>query len=85
MIPAGTPLAPRNPGVDAWDALPVNQQRLACRLQEAFAAFLDHTDAQIGRLTSFLSQIGELDKLATRERYLQLKYQGIEGEDPPIG
>ena len=24
---------------------------------------------------------GELDKLATRERYLQLKYQGIEGED----
>ncbi|WP_432769188.1 hypothetical protein [Sphingopyxis sp.] len=24
---------------------------------------------------------GELDKLATRERYLQLKYQGIDGED----
>ena len=26
---------------------------------------------------------GELDKLATRERYLQLKYQGLEGEDMP--
>ena len=26
---------------------------------------------------------GDLDKLATRERYLQLKYQGIEGEDTP--
>ena len=27
---------------------------------------------------------GELDTLATRERYLQLKYQGIEGEDKPV-
>jgi hypothetical protein len=24
---------------------------------------------------------GEMDKLATRERYLQLKYQGIDSED----
>ena len=39
VIPAGTELAPRNPGVDAWDGLPDNQKRLACRLQEAFAAF----------------------------------------------
>jgi hypothetical protein len=28
---------------------------------------------------------GELDKLATRERYLQLKYQGLEGEEPLQG
>ena len=33
---------------------PRTQQRLACRLQEAFAAFLDHTDAQIGRLVDGL-------------------------------
>ena len=54
VIPDGTQLAPRNPGVDAWDDLPENQQRLACRLQEAFAAFLDHTDDQIGRLVDGL-------------------------------
>jgi arylsulfatase A-like enzyme len=58
---ADTQLAPRNPGVDAWDDLPENQQSLACRLQEAFAAFLDHTDDQIGRLVDDLRGLGELD------------------------
>jgi arylsulfatase len=61
VIPEGTELAPRNPGVEPWDTLPVNQQRLAVRLQEAFAAFLDHTDDQIGRLVDGLRAIGELD------------------------
>ena len=61
VISADTELAPRNPGVDAWDDLPENQQRLACRLQEAFAAFLDHTDDQIGRLVEGLRHMGELD------------------------
>ncbi|MFM8410875.1 MAG: sulfatase-like hydrolase/transferase, partial [Alphaproteobacteria bacterium] len=40
VIPPGTKLAPRNPGVEPWDSLPENQRRLAARLQEAFAAFL---------------------------------------------
>ena len=61
VIPAGTTLAPRNPGVEAWDSLPENQRRLACRLQEAFAAFLDHTDDQIGRLVDGLREMGQLD------------------------
>lgn len=61
VIPKGTPLAPRNPGVDAWDTLPQNQKLLACRLQEAFAAFLDHTDDQIGRLIEGLRQMNQLD------------------------
>ena len=61
VIPEGTQLAPRNPGVEPWDELPANQQRLAARLQEAFAAFLDHTDDQIGRLVEGLRAIGELD------------------------
>lgn len=61
VIPAGTELAPRNPGVEAWDDLSENQKLLACRLQEAFAAFLDHTDDQIGRLVEALKDAGELD------------------------
>ena len=61
VISADTPLAPRNPGVQAWDEMPVNQQKLACRLQEAFAAFLDHTDDQIGRLVDGLRDMGQLD------------------------
>jgi arylsulfatase len=61
VIPAGTELAPRNPGVKPWDDLSDNEQKLACRLQEAFAAFLDHTDDQIGRLINGLRAAGDLD------------------------
>ncbi|MFM7871960.1 MAG: sulfatase-like hydrolase/transferase, partial [Actinomycetota bacterium] len=61
LIPDDTELAPRNPGVEAWDDLSDNQRRLACRLQEAFAAFLDHTDEQIGRLMAALESLGVAD------------------------
>jgi arylsulfatase A-like enzyme len=61
IVPEGTDLAPRNPGVQPWDDLSPNQQAFAIRLQEAFAAFLDHTDHQIGRLADYLAEIGELD------------------------
>ena len=61
IIPRGTTLAPRNPGVLPWSELPKNQQIFAARLQETFAGFLDHTDAQIGRLTGFLEEQGLLE------------------------
>ena len=61
VIPPGTPLAPHNPGVKPWNELSDNEKRLACRMQEAFAAFLDHTDKQIGRLVEGLRKIGQLD------------------------
>jgi arylsulfatase len=61
VIPPGTALAPRNPGVEPWDALPAVQRQLAARLQEAFAAFLDHTDDQIGRFVDGLRALGQLD------------------------
>jgi arylsulfatase A-like enzyme len=56
-----TQLAPRNPGVDAWADLPANHREFACRLQEAFAAFLDHTDDQIGRFVEGLRAMGQLE------------------------
>ncbi|CAN5810210.1 arylsulfatase [soil metagenome] len=61
VIPEGTELAPRNPGVEPWDSLPEVEQRLAARLQEAFAAFLDHTDDQIGRLVEGLRHLDQLE------------------------
>lgn len=61
IIPPNTELAPRNEGVRRWERLSENHKRFALRLQEAFAGFLDHTDHQIGRLISFLEQLGELD------------------------
>jgi len=76
-----TQLAPRNPGVDAWDDMPENQQKLACRLQEAFAAFLDHTDDQIGRLVDDLREMGELDNTAI----MVLGDNGASQEGGPFG
>jgi arylsulfatase len=61
IVPPSTDLAPRNPGVVAWNTLSADERRLFARLQEAYAAFLDHTDTQIGRLLAFLDAIGRLD------------------------
>lgn len=61
VLPPHTELAPRNPGVEPWDELGPDEQAVAARLQEAFAAFLDHTDVQIGRLVDALDRFGELD------------------------
>ncbi|HLK26928.1 MAG TPA: sulfatase-like hydrolase/transferase, partial [Caulobacteraceae bacterium] len=57
IVPEATRLAPRNPGVKPWTELTANEQAFAARLQEAFAAFLEHTDDQIGRLVQFLKSI----------------------------
>jgi len=61
IVPPETTLAPRNPGVRPWADLSDNERVFAARLQEAFAGFLDHTDAQIGRLTDFLDTQGLLE------------------------
>ncbi len=61
IIPEGTELAPRNRGVEPWDDLSPNAQKFALALQEAFAGFLEHTDAQLGRLFAYLDASGQLD------------------------
>jgi arylsulfatase len=61
IIPAGTELPPRNPDVPPWDSLRPDEQRVATRLQEAYAAFVEHTDAALGRLFEFLKQTNQWD------------------------
>lgn len=61
VVPSGTSLAPRNPGVAAWSEVEPDVRRLVVRLQETYAAFLEHTDAEIGRLIGYLSGIGQID------------------------
>lgn len=81
VVPQGTTLAPRNPGVPAWDDLTQPQQRFAARLQEAFAAMLEHTDAQIGRLVDFLEARGVLDNTLL----MVLSDNGASREGGPYG
>jgi arylsulfatase len=61
IIPAGTDLAPRNPNVPAWADLSDEQQKIAARGQEVYAAFLEHTDNQMSRLIDFLKIENQFD------------------------
>jgi len=61
ILPPGTKLSPRPPWVPAWDELAPEDQRVAARFMECFAGFLSHADAQIGRVLSFITELGERD------------------------
>jgi arylsulfatase len=61
IVPRGSRLTPRNSAVRAWDAMTADERRLCARHQEVFAGFLEHTDAQVGRLVDFLRDRALLD------------------------
>ena len=54
-------LTPRPRWVPAWDSLRAEDQAVAARFMECFAAYLSYTDAQIGRVLDFLAETGDLD------------------------
>lgn len=62
VIPADTALSPGDPDVPPWGSLTPDEQRLAARLQEAYAAFIEHTDAALGRLFDFLKRTDRWEK-----------------------
>ncbi len=61
MIGEGTVLAPRPDWVPSWESLDDRERALAERFMECFAAYLSYTDEQIGRLLSFIDDLGEAD------------------------
>lgn len=61
IVPPSTGLAPRNSGVPAWNDAPDDMRRASVRLQETYAAFMEHTDQEVGRLVDYLASIGKLD------------------------
>ena len=81
IVPPGTSLAPRNPGVQAWAELSADVRRVSARLQETYAGFLEHTDAQIGRLVDYLRSIGRLDDTLI----VLLSDNGASAEGGPTG
>ncbi|MCY2937161.1 MAG: arylsulfatase [Planctomycetota bacterium] len=57
IIPVDSILPPRNKEVQPWSELDETQRKVYCRLQEAFAAYLDHADHHLGRLFAALDQM----------------------------
>jgi arylsulfatase len=61
VVPPDAELAPWTPGVPHWDEISEADREVAQRLMEVYAAFAEHTDAQVGRLVEALRAAGELD------------------------
>ena len=53
-IPPDTKLTPRADTMASWDSIPESQRPFQRRLMEVFAGFVEHVDAQVGRLVDGL-------------------------------
>ena len=61
LVPPTTQLSPRPSWVPAWDELMPEDQAVAARFMECFAAYLSYTDAQLARVLDYLEESGDLD------------------------
>ncbi len=81
IVPQDTELTPLNPGLRPWSDMNADERRLLSRMQEVFAGFTEHTDAQIGRLVEFLSRRGLTDNTLV----VVLSDNGASGEGGEYG
>ena len=61
VVPAGTKLAPKPPAIKDWDKLTADEQRLFARQAEVFAAFVEYTDYETGRMLKAFDEVGQGD------------------------
>lgn len=61
IIPDQSTLTGRPDWVRRWLELSEDERLVFARQMEVFGGFLSHTDAEIGRLMSFIESLGELD------------------------
>ncbi len=61
VVPAGTQLPPKPEGIKDWDTLSADEKRLFTHQVEVFAAFLDYTDHEIGRMLKAVEDTGQAD------------------------
>jgi len=57
-IPATAQLTPRDPTMASWDSIPETERPFQRRLMEVYAGFVEHTDAQVGKLVDGLESMG---------------------------
>jgi arylsulfatase len=61
VVPADARLTPRAPGVQAWDACSPAEKKLFARMMELYAAYLEQTDYNIGRVVQAIADLGQLE------------------------
>jgi len=60
-IPADAVLTPRPEELPAWDSLSADQKKLLAHQAEVYAAFLAHTDHEVGRVLDAIREEGQAD------------------------
>jgi arylsulfatase len=61
VVPKGTLLAPKPPAIKDWQTLSADEKRLFTRQAEVFAAFVEYTDHEVGRMLAAFDDVGEGD------------------------
>lgn len=61
VVPQGTKLAPKPEAIPDWDKLSADEKRLFARQAEVFAAYIEMTDFEIGRVIQGVEAAGQLD------------------------
>jgi arylsulfatase A-like enzyme len=81
VMPDHVELSPRPDWVPSWESLSGEERRVYARYMEAFAAFLTHTDEQVGRIVDFVERLDELDDTLV----LVMSDNGASSEGGPTG
>jgi arylsulfatase A-like enzyme len=61
LVPSDMRLPERSAGVPDWAAVPDEQRKVYARYMELYAALIDNLDQNLGRITRFLAETGQLD------------------------
>jgi len=61
VIPANAKLTPRPQEIPGWDEQSAEAKKVYSRLMENYTGYLEHTDAQIGRVVDAVAASGELE------------------------
>ncbi len=61
IVPEGTRLAPKPKAIPDWDSLSAKEKKLFTHQVEVFAAFVEMTDHEIGRVVDAIRETGQLD------------------------
>ena len=61
IVPGGTTLAPKPEAIPDWDSLSADEKKLFAHQVEVFAAYVEMTDHEIGRVVEAIENIGQID------------------------
>jgi arylsulfatase len=61
VIPINAELTPRPQELPAWETIPADERKLLARQMEVYAAFLAHTDYEVGRVLAAVKEEGRAD------------------------